>query len=128
MFNKVLMLLQVIIKKYKMKYNSPVQLIRAIIKLDVGIKNKKKNIAKKDRFAVWYLKLLRSILFPKNRVISRKLSRALWRQGAKRKESLQLRLWNLNSTSNSPVAPRRLSCQIFPNQREAETSANVNKH
>ena len=62
MFNKVLMLLQVIIKKYKMKYNSPVQLIRAIIKLDVGIKNKKKNIAKKDRFAVWYLKLLRSVL------------------------------------------------------------------
>ena len=34
------------------------------------------------------------------------------------KESLQLRLWNLNSTSNSPVAPRRLSCQISANQRE----------
>ena len=32
------------------------------------------------------------------------------------------------STSNSPVAPRRLSCQISANQREAETSANVNKH
>ena len=44
------------------------------------------------------------------------------------KESLQLRFWNLNSTSNSPVAPRRLSCQISTNQREAETSANVNKH
>ena len=29
--------------------------------------------------------------------------------GGKRKESLQLRLWNLNSTSNSPVAPRRQS-------------------
>ena len=29
-------------------------------------------------------------------------------------ESLQLRLWNLNSTSNSPVAPRRMSCQIIP--------------
>ena len=27
---------------------------------------------------------------------------------------LQLRLWNLNSTSNSPVAPRRMSCQIIP--------------
>ena len=29
--------------------------------------------------------------------------------GGKRKESLQLRLWNLNSTSNFPVAPRRQS-------------------
>ena len=27
-----------------------------------------------------------------------------------------------------PVTPRRLSCQISANQREAETSANVNKH
>ena len=46
----------------------------------------------------------------------------------KEAESLQLRLlWNLNSTSNSPVAPRRLSCQISANQREAETSANANK-
>ena len=34
----------------------------------------------------------------------------------------------LNSTYNSPVAPRRLSCQISTNQRKAETSANVNKH
>ena len=41
-----------------------------------------------------------------------------------RKESLQPRLWN----SKSPVAPRRLCCQIFANQREAETSANENKH
>jgi len=32
----------------------------------------------------------------------------------------------LNSTSNSPVAPRRLSCQRSDNQHEAETSANVN--
>ena len=37
-------------------------------------------------------------------------------------------LWNLNSTSNSPVAPHRLSCQFSANQQEAETSANVNKH
>ena len=43
--------------------------------------------------------------------------------GGKRKESLQLRLWNLNSTSNSPVAPRRQSCRISANQHEAETSA-----
>ena len=44
-------------------------------------------------------------------------------RGGKSKESLQLRLWNLNSTSNSPVTPLRLSCQ-----REAETSASVNNH
>ena len=54
-----------------------------------------------------------------------KLSGALWRRGGKRKESLQLLLWNLNSAPNSPVAPRRLSCQISANQREAETSANL---
>ena len=34
----------------------------------------------------------------------------------------------LNSTSQSPVGSGRLSCQISANQREAETSANVNKH
>ena len=39
-------------------------------------------------------------------------------------EGLQLRLWNLKSTSDSLVAPRRLSCQISANQNEAETSAN----
>ena len=38
-----------------------------------------------------------------------------------------MRLWNLNFTSNAPVAPRRLSCPISANQREAETSANVKK-
>ena len=37
-------------------------------------------------------------------------------------------LWNLNSTSNSPEAPRRLSCQISANQRDTETSANVKNH
>ena len=42
--------------------------------------------------------------------------------GGKRKESLQLRLWNVNSTPNSPVAPRRMTCQISANQSEAETS------
>ena len=57
-----------------------------------------------------------------------KLSVALWRRGGKRKKSFQLRLWNLNSTSNSPVDPNRLSCQIYANQREAQTIANVNKH
>ena len=61
-------------------------------------------------------------------VVCEQALRALWGRGGKRKESLQLPLWNLNSTSNSPVAPRRLSCQIFANQREAETSAIVNKH
>ena len=70
------------------------------------------------------------IVFPSSRFIApaSKLSGVLWLRGGKRKESLQLRLWNLNSTSNCPVAPRGLNCQIFANQREAETSANVNKH
>ena len=57
-----------------------------------------------------------------------KLSWALYRRGGKRKKSLPLRPWNLNSTSNSPVAPRLLSCQISANQREARTRANANKH
>ena len=48
--------------------------------------------------------------------------------GKQRKEGLQLRLWNLNSSSISPVAPRRRGCQITAEQLEAETSANVNKH
>ena len=43
-------------------------------------------------------------------------SRVLWWQGRKRKESLQLRLWNLNSTSNSPMAPPKLSSQISANE------------
>ena len=37
-------------------------------------------------------------------------------------------LWNLNSTSNTPVTPRRLSCQFSANQCKAESSANVHKH
>ena len=45
--------------------------------------------------------------------------------GQERKESLQLRLWNLNSTFKSPVGPGRLSFQISANQREEETSSNV---
>ena len=55
----------------------------------------------------------------------------LWQCGRKRKESLQLRLWNLNSTSNSPVAPRRLSGQIPASQCEAERAqmqTNIEKH
>ena len=31
-------------------------------------------------------------------------------------------------TSNSRLAPRRLSCQLSSNQRKAETSTNVNKY
>ena len=42
--------------------------------------------------------------------------------------SPELRLWNLNSTSNNPVTLRQLSCQISANQRKAETSTNVHKH
>ena len=33
-------------------------------------------------------------------------------------------LWNLNSTSNSPEAPCRLSCQISNNQHKVDTSTN----
>ena len=40
-------------------------------------------------------------------------------KGRKRKESLQTHLWNLNSISNSPVAPRQLSCQISANSRRS---------
>ena len=42
--------------------------------------------------------------------------------------SPELCLWNLNSTSNTPVTPHRLSCQISANPHKAETSANVHKH
>ena len=42
-------------------------------------------------------------------------SATLCRRCGKWKESFQLRLWNLNSTPNSPVAPRRLSCHIKTN-------------
>ena len=55
-----------------------------------------------------------------------KLSSALLRRGEKRNESLQLRLWNLNSAPNSPMAPLRLSCQISANQRKVETNAKKN--
>ena len=55
-----------------------------------------------------------------------KFSEALWRGGGKRKENLQQRLWDLNSASNSLVAPLRRSSQISANQREVETSANKN--
>ena len=57
-----------------------------------------------------------------------KLSRALWPWRRKRKERLQLRLWDLKSTSNSPVTPCQLSCQISANQHKVEMSTNVNKH
>ena len=44
------------------------------------------------------------------------------------KACLQLRLWYMNSTSNSPAAPCQLSCQISTNKRKGETSVNVKKH
>ena len=53
----------------------------------------------------------------------------LWMRGRKRKESLQLHLWNLNSTSNSPVAAHLLSCQISPIIAKLKrTQMHVNKH
>ena len=42
--------------------------------------------------------------------------------------AIRLSQWNLNFTSNSPVAPSQLSSQISANQCDAEMSANVNKH
>ena len=45
--------------------------------------------------------------------------------GREKEGELAITFLNLNSTSNSHVAPSRLSCQISANQREAETSANV---
>ena len=63
-----------------------------------------------------------SLLLPPPGSSASKLSGALWRRGGKEGE-----LANLNSASNSPVAPRRLSCHISANQREVRTSANVNK-
>ena len=58
-----------------------------------------------------------------------KLSRVLWRQGEKGKSSLQLCLWNLNiSTSNSPEASCRLSCQISNNVlKQAQKYTNFKK-
>ena len=57
---------------------------------------------------------------------------ALWGSLAARKEKggelETMSLWNLNSTSNFPVALRRLSCQFSANHCEAEISANVNEH
>ena len=60
-----------------------------------------------------------------NCYLASKFSGVLWWQGRKRKESLQMRLWHLNPTSNFPVAPHGLSCQISINQCQAETSVNV---
>ena len=34
--------------------------------------------------------------------------------GREKEQELELRVWNLNSTSNSPVAPRWVSCQFPP--------------
>ena len=42
-------------------------------------------------------------------------------------EKGELATTSLEFFSNSPVAPRPLSCQISANQREAGTSVNVNK-
>ena len=59
-----------------------------------------------------------------------KFSRVLWRQGGKRKESLQLRLWNLNPSFNSPVDHCRLSCQISAYSakgKRAQMKTNIEK-
>ena len=56
---------------------------------------------------------------------------ALWDAlvaGWEKEGELELRLWNLNSASNFPVAPQWLSCQISTNQHKVGTSMNVNRH
>ena len=69
--------------------------------------------------------VLFSVCFPFVGVACEQALRGGAGQGGKRKESLQIHLWNLNSISNSPVAPRQLSCHIFTNQGEAEMSAKL---
>ena len=45
--------------------------------------------------------------------------------GKGRRASMQLGLWNLNFTFNSPVAPCWLNCQFSTNPREAEMSTTL---
>ena len=87
---------------------------------------------RKKFFVLWY-STLKFLSFCVTRHLNgsyckQALRGALGAGREKKGACLQLRLWNLNSNSNSPVAPRWLSCQIFANQREAETNAIVNKH
>ena len=69
--------------------------------------------------------VLFSVCFPFVGVACEQALRGGAGQGGKRKESLQIHLWNLNSISNSPVALRQLSCHISTNQGEAEMSAKL---
>ena len=55
-------------------------------------------------------------------------SRGALATGREKEGELATTSLELNSTSNFPVACLRLNCRIFTNQREAETSTNVNKH
>ena len=119
-----------VIKNSKERIIDPPEfLLSWIIKADKSQYSEKISLRKKF-FVLWYS----TLKFPSFCVTrhlhgsycEQALRGALW--GGERKESSQLRLWNLNSTSNSPVAARWLSCQIFANQREAETNAIVNKH
>ena len=94
-----------------------------ILKWNVSLLNKNRNV-----YCCWLRNSFALSAISNGTLPASTRSGALWRRGGKMKESLQLRLWNFNSTSNSPVAPRRLCCQISANRREAEPSANVNKH
>ena len=57
-----------------------------------------------------------------------KLSGALWRRAEKGRRACNYVSGIWIPPPIFPVARRRLSCQISTNQREAETSANINKH
>ena len=81
-------------------------------------------------FVFTTIQLLHNLDLSTTSLWARSPGRSAGGAGKGRRSILQLHvcLWNLNSTSSSPVAPCRLSCQISANQREVETSTNVNKY
>ena len=81
-----------------------------------------------DRF--WFIHILLCRFKPISSQLKTVLDFRLVKDSLRAIKDLQLRLWNLNSTSNSSVAARRLSCQISANQREtkrARISTNVER-
>ena len=76
-----------------------------------------------------YLYNMKSLVFQSVTQVA--CEQALWGAlavGWEKEGELATTSLNLNSASNSPVAPHRLSYQISAKQREVEMSANVNKH
>ena len=97
-----------------------VQLVKPVVWFAHAVVNwRSRSVAKSAQSLCWEMETI---------AVS-KLSRVLWRQGEKGKSSLQLCLWNLNiSTSNSPEASCRLSCQISNNVlKQAQKYTNFKK-